>query len=280
MAHDVQPDDASPATLACPVINRGVILGVDPGGQVTISCHRAFPLGDDPPAWRGPGCTRMKTRQRPGRPETGELNPPGGASRRASHCSLQRTCDTPLWPSARGFRRIHSPIGRLRSGRVLPLSRVPCWRQSRKERDRVRADPGSPSTGLTHPCGRPGGRPGWQPISPKLCAPSDSAWLWPSNPSQPTWSSPSWSLQSGPGCRNQKSSCALPRRSWATIPAEVHNEMIGGSPAASIIQVPTAWNSSLIVMGTRGRSTMADLMPGSTSQKVVSHAPCPVLIVR
>jgi nucleotide-binding universal stress UspA family protein len=56
--------------------------------------------------------------------------------------------------------------------------------------------------------------------------------------------------------------------------------MIGGSPAASIIQVPTAWNSSLIVMGTRGRSTMADLMPGSTSQKVVSHAPCPVLIVR
>jgi nucleotide-binding universal stress UspA family protein len=38
--------------------------------------------------------------------------------------------------------------------------------------------------------------------------------------------------------------------------------------------------SDVIVMGSRGLGTLAGLLLGSTSQKVVSHAPCPVLIVR
>jgi nucleotide-binding universal stress UspA family protein len=64
------------------------------------------------------------------------------------------------------------------------------------------------------------------------------------------------------------------------IPGEIHTELIEGSPAEAILDVATTRHSDLIVMGSHGNSTLAGLLLGSTSQKVVSHAPCPVLIVR
>lgn len=64
------------------------------------------------------------------------------------------------------------------------------------------------------------------------------------------------------------------------IPGEVHTEMLEGSPAEAIIEVAGARESDLIVMGTRGLGRIAGAVLGSTSQKVVAHAPCPVLIVR
>ena len=53
-----------------------------------------------------------------------------------------------------------------------------------------------------------------------------------------------------------------------------------GDDHESIIEVARIRDSSLIVMGSRGLGRLAGLVLGSTSQKVVSHAPCPVLIVR
>lgn len=64
------------------------------------------------------------------------------------------------------------------------------------------------------------------------------------------------------------------------VPAEIHTELIEGSPAEAIIQVAKTRQSQMIVIGSRGMGTLTGLMLGSTSQKVVSHAPCPVLIVR
>jgi nucleotide-binding universal stress UspA family protein len=64
------------------------------------------------------------------------------------------------------------------------------------------------------------------------------------------------------------------------IPGELPTELIEGSPAEAIINVAKTRGSSVIVMGSRGLSSMAELMLGSTSHKVVSHAACPVLIVR
>lgn len=64
------------------------------------------------------------------------------------------------------------------------------------------------------------------------------------------------------------------------VPAEIHTELIEGSPAEAIIDVATTRQSDVIVMGSRGLGRLAGLVLGSTSQKVVSHAPCPVLIVR
>ena len=64
------------------------------------------------------------------------------------------------------------------------------------------------------------------------------------------------------------------------IPGEVHTELIEGSAAEAIIKIAKTRGSTVIVMGSRGLSTIAELVLGSTSNKVVSHASCPVLIVR
>jgi nucleotide-binding universal stress UspA family protein len=64
------------------------------------------------------------------------------------------------------------------------------------------------------------------------------------------------------------------------VPAEIHTELIEGSPAEAIINVAITRESDVIVMGSRGLGTLAGMVLGSTSQKVVNHAPCPVLIIR
>lgn len=64
------------------------------------------------------------------------------------------------------------------------------------------------------------------------------------------------------------------------IPVEIHTELLEGDAAEAIIEVAKTRNSDLIVMGSRGLGRLAGLLLGSASQKVVSHAPCPVLIVR
>jgi nucleotide-binding universal stress UspA family protein len=64
------------------------------------------------------------------------------------------------------------------------------------------------------------------------------------------------------------------------IPGELHSELIEGSAAESIIEVARTRKNDVIVMGARGLGRIAAAVLGSTSQKVVSHAPCPVLIVR
>ena len=64
------------------------------------------------------------------------------------------------------------------------------------------------------------------------------------------------------------------------LPEEIHVEMLEGNPAEVIIDVAKTRRSNVIIMGSRGLGRLAGLVLGSTSQKVVSHAPCPVLIVR
>jgi nucleotide-binding universal stress UspA family protein len=65
-----------------------------------------------------------------------------------------------------------------------------------------------------------------------------------------------------------------------TVSAEVFTDPVEGDPAESIIEVARTRESDLIVMGSRGLGRLSGLLLGSTSQKVVAHAPCPVLIVR
>ena len=64
------------------------------------------------------------------------------------------------------------------------------------------------------------------------------------------------------------------------IPCEIHTEIIEGNAAEAIIDVAVTRKSDVIVMGSRGLGRLAGLLLGSTSQKVLAHAPCPVLIVR
>ncbi len=64
------------------------------------------------------------------------------------------------------------------------------------------------------------------------------------------------------------------------LPCEIHTELLEGDPATAIIDVAAVRKSEIIIMGSRGLGRLAGLVLGSTSQKVVAHAPCPVLIVR
>jgi nucleotide-binding universal stress UspA family protein len=66
------------------------------------------------------------------------------------------------------------------------------------------------------------------------------------------------------------------------IPGEidVHTELLFGSPAECILQVAETRGCDLIVMGTRGLGLLQGLLMGSQTQKVISHAPCPVMVVK
>jgi nucleotide-binding universal stress UspA family protein len=60
----------------------------------------------------------------------------------------------------------------------------------------------------------------------------------------------------------------------------IHRELLFGSPAESILNVAETRSCDLIVMGTRGLGLLRGLLLGSQSHKVISHAGCPVLVVR
>jgi nucleotide-binding universal stress UspA family protein len=51
------------------------------------------------------------------------------------------------------------------------------------------------------------------------------------------------------------------------------------SAARAILETARDEDVSLIVLGTRGPSKMADILLGDVSTEVLRHAPCPVLIV-
>lgn len=55
---------------------------------------------------------------------------------------------------------------------------------------------------------------------------------------------------------------------------------VGARPAHEISEVARQKNADLIVAGTRGRSTIAGLLLGSETQRLLHIAPCPVLVVR
>ncbi len=64
------------------------------------------------------------------------------------------------------------------------------------------------------------------------------------------------------------------------IPGSLRKEVLEGPPAEALLGVAQARNIDLIIMGTRGHGQLAGLLLGSQSQKVVSHAACPVMLIR
>lgn len=58
----------------------------------------------------------------------------------------------------------------------------------------------------------------------------------------------------------------------------VSTEVECGSPATVLLHA--AAGADMLVVGSRGHGGFTDLLLGSTSEHVVRHAPCPVLVVR
>jgi nucleotide-binding universal stress UspA family protein len=57
-------------------------------------------------------------------------------------------------------------------------------------------------------------------------------------------------------------------------------EILFGKPFVEILKFAKEENADLIVMATHGRGAISHLLMGSTAEKVVRKAPCPVLTVK
>ena len=53
-----------------------------------------------------------------------------------------------------------------------------------------------------------------------------------------------------------------------------------GSPAEAIISYARTQGSNMIVLGSHGTSSILRLLVGSTTETVMRHAPCPVLVLK
>ena len=60
-------------------------------------------------------------------------------------------------------------------------------------------------------------------------------------------------------------------------PHRVHAHVIRGSAAPVLLEA--AQDADLLVVGSRGRGTFAELLLGSVSERCMRHAKCPVVVV-
>jgi nucleotide-binding universal stress UspA family protein len=61
---------------------------------------------------------------------------------------------------------------------------------------------------------------------------------------------------------------------------DIETKVVEGDPANEIVQQAADERSDLIIMGHRGHNPLKEWLLGSTSKRVVTHAPCSVTIVR
>jgi universal stress protein A len=60
----------------------------------------------------------------------------------------------------------------------------------------------------------------------------------------------------------------------------VHQEVLLGNPWSAICKYAVDADIDLIVVGTHGRTGLPHVLIGSTAERIVQHAPCPVLVVK
>ena len=65
-------------------------------------------------------------------------------------------------------------------------------------------------------------------------------------------------------------------KNWCTP----HTDVITGEPYKQLVQFAKEQEVDMIVLGIRGHTLWEKLMVGSTTDRVIRHAPCPVLVVR
>lgn len=91
---------------------------------------------------------------------------------------------------------------------------------------------------------------------------------------------------SAPEALGQELAAEADRQLRMLIPAgeraglDVEHVILRGMPFLEVIRYAKANDVDLIVIGTHGRSGMEHIIFGSTAEKVVRKAPCPVLSVR
>lgn len=64
-----------------------------------------------------------------------------------------------------------------------------------------------------------------------------------------------------------------------TVPQDVRVERIVAEGPSAAVLLDAARGADLLVVGSRGRGGFMGLLLGSTSHQVITHAPCPVVVV-
>jgi len=64
------------------------------------------------------------------------------------------------------------------------------------------------------------------------------------------------------------------------LPASAERVILHGTPHLEIVRAAEARSADLIAMATHGRGFLTHALAGSTTERVVRRAPCPVLTVR
>jgi nucleotide-binding universal stress UspA family protein len=59
----------------------------------------------------------------------------------------------------------------------------------------------------------------------------------------------------------------------------VEEKIIIGEAGRAILQHADATKGGMIIMGRRGLSRVEEILMGSTTQRVLHHAKCPVLVI-
>jgi nucleotide-binding universal stress UspA family protein len=66
----------------------------------------------------------------------------------------------------------------------------------------------------------------------------------------------------------------------ASLEVELHTEIAVGHPVEQIVHRAETGHVDLIILGRRGVSRLERMIIGSTSEKVLRYAHCPVMVVR
>lgn len=60
----------------------------------------------------------------------------------------------------------------------------------------------------------------------------------------------------------------------------IETEVAPGAPEQVVVETAREWNADMIVVGSHGRGFWERMLLGSTTDALVHHAPCSVLVVR
>lgn len=70
------------------------------------------------------------------------------------------------------------------------------------------------------------------------------------------------------------------RERFTETPVDLTVEIAAGAPEQVVVERAREWNADLIVVGSHGRGFWERMLLGSTTDALVHHAPCSVLVVR
>lgn len=80
--------------------------------------------------------------------------------------------------------------------------------------------------------------------------------------------------------REARTATATVAAEFADWPAQVHELVLSGSPAAEIVTAAQDLRADLIVVASGSRGLSSTVLLGSVAQRVQHSAPCPVLVSR